>query len=211
MENLIGKDNFQKLLILYINKFTFKSVSWIDFKLTFNDFVEETLGAEQGGQIVKSVDWDGWVKTTGEPLIKLDFCIFIYFNLIDSKWTEIAENFATKFLKNHEISETEVLEFFSWHTNVKLVFISFLAKYPTNITDEVYINLRDKLKLHNGHNAEISYTWYQIALKRKQADVVPFVQQFLLTQGRMKYIKPVYIAYVVFDKHNALDFFDKHK
>jgi leukotriene-A4 hydrolase len=80
LEALIGKEDFQKLLVLYINKYTYKSVTWIDFKLTFTDFVSETY-SDKAEEILSKIDWEGWVKTTGEPLIKPEFCKYIISNI----------------------------------------------------------------------------------------------------------------------------------
>lgn len=73
LESILGKTNFQNLLRTYINKFAYKSVSWIDFKLTFQDFAIEIYGESQAQQTLSKIDWDNWVKTTGEPFIKQEF------------------------------------------------------------------------------------------------------------------------------------------
>ncbi len=80
------------------------------------------------------------------------------------------------------------------------------------MTDEVYQRLSKYLKLNElTYNAEVKYSWYRIALKAKQSDVVENVKKFLLSQGRMKYIRPVYYAWYPFQKQECLEFFDKNK
>ena len=87
----------------------------------------------------------------------------------------------------------------------------FLNSLKVDKDKEIYENLRDKLNLHAGHNVEVQYTWYRLALLGKNADVVPYVKNFLLNNGRMKYLKPVYLAFYEYNKEEALDFFNKNK
>jgi hypothetical protein len=107
---------------------------------------------------------------------------------------------------------TDAKEIFSnWHTNVKLVFLNFINERIEKVTDLVYENIRDILNLHAGYNVEVSYVWYQIGLKTKHEDVVEHVKKFLLCNGRMKYLKPLYFPWYHFQKEEALNFFDKNK
>lgn len=80
------------------------------------------------------------------------------------------------------------------------------------MTEEVYARLRDILKLNElKYNSEVKYTWLQIALKTKHEDALEETKKFLLSQGRMKYIRPVYYSWYPFQKEACLDFFDKNK
>jgi hypothetical protein len=101
--------------------------------------------------------------------------------------------------------------FDNWHTNVKLVFLNYINEKTERVHESVYESLRDTLKIHSGYNAEVSYVWYQIALKTNHDDVVDHVKEFLLRNGRMKYVKTLYFAWYHFQKNEALEFFDKNK
>ena len=132
---------------------------------------------------------------------------------LETKWEEIANNLAEKFLKGEEnlIGENEINEFKSWHTNVKLVFLSYMNQNISRVNEKVYELLRDKLNLHFGNNVEISYSWYQICLDLKKDDVIEYVQKFLLCNGRMKYIKPLYFKLYDYNRDLAVKFFAENK
>lgn len=79
------------------------------------------------------------------------------------------------------------------------------------INDKVYNLLKDKLNLHQGYNVEISYIWYQICLDLKQEDSIEYVKRFLLCNGRMRYINPLYTRFYQFKREEALKFFKENK
>jgi len=109
------------------------------------------------------------------------------------------------------ISEKEIDEFKSWHTNVKLVFLNYLGKNIDRISNNIYLTLRDKLQLHNGYNVEISHIWYEICMSLKKDDVIQYVKKFLSCNGRMKYIKPLYFKFYDHKREEALQFFKENK
>jgi hypothetical protein len=120
---------------------------------------------------------------------------------------------AEKFLKNDPnlITEEIINEFKSWHTNVKIVLLNYLEKNLKRINNEIYNCLREKLNLHFGYNVEISYQWYQICLDLKKEDSIEYIKKFLLCNGRMKYIKPLYFKLYAYDKEDAKNFFKENK
>lgn len=109
------------------------------------------------------------------------------------------------------ITDNEINEFKSWHTNVKVVFIDYLHKNKSKLTDSIYETIRDKLGLHQGYNAEIAFSWYQVCLDLKKEDALEHIKSFLLCNGRMKYIKPLYFKLYEFDRELALKFFEENK
>jgi len=78
LESLIGKENFQKVLIAYINKYSLKSVSHLEFRETFEENVKSLLG-EKAQKILEEIQWDKWIKTRGFPIIDLEFSNFNIF------------------------------------------------------------------------------------------------------------------------------------
>ena len=51
---------------------------------------------------------------------------------------------------------------------------------------------------------EVENLWYLLALNRKQKSIYPLVDNFLSRSGRMKFIRPMYIAYAALDRNIAL-------
>jgi hypothetical protein len=103
------------------------------------------------------------------------------------------------------------LEFKSWHTNVKLVFLNYLYTNLDRIDNNIYELLRDKLNLHNGYNVEVSAIWLEICLALKKSDIIEHVKNFLSCNGRMKYIRPIYFKFLEYDRNTAVEFFKEKK
>jgi leukotriene-A4 hydrolase len=201
LETLTGKAHFQKMLQSYIQAFSLKTVSNECFRHHFETYVKSNLGSE-ADKILADIDWDAWIKSPGQPVKTFDY---------PTKLKDEGEEFAKKILQGYKVTSDDFTTFKQWHTNVKLVCLNYLKGNNEKMNDDIYYNMRDTLQLHDGYNVEVSYVWYQIALKMKKDDVLEHVRKFLLSNGRMKYIIPVYLCYYHFRKEEALDLFDKNK
>jgi len=140
--------------------------------------------------------------------------IFItFFLLLATKSIQTAKDLAELFLKGDSslVSDKEVNEFKSWHTHVKLVFIDYLDKNQSRISDNVYEIIRDKLGLHSGYNVEVLFSWYQICLDLKKNDAIELIKKFLSCNGRIKYIKSLYFKFFSFNREEAVAFFKENK
>jgi leukotriene-A4 hydrolase len=71
--------------------------------------------------------------------------------------------------------------------------------------------LRDTLQLFSGQNAEVLNLWIQVGLLKKQQDILQYTRDFLASYGRMKYIRPIYVAYYTFNKDDCLKTFNANK
>ena len=92
-----------------------------------------------------------------------------------------------------------------------MVFLDYMDKNRSIISDTIYEIIRDKLGLHKGFNAEVSFSWYQICLDLKKEDALEHIKNFLLCNGRMKYIKPLYFKFYEYNREEALGFFKENK
>jgi leukotriene-A4 hydrolase len=207
--------NFQKILKIYLKKFEYKSISSGDYISTFNEELEKIYSKEESKEIQSKIDWEKWINLPGYPIEKIELSKYInfLFYFIESKWIDTANEFAELFLseKIDKIKESDIEEFMKWHTNVKIVFLNYLEKNINRINNDTYERLRDTLKLHNGHNVEISFTWYLICIQLCMRDVLPYVKKLLSCNGRMKYIKPLYFNLFNFDRNEAISYFEEYK
>jgi leukotriene-A4 hydrolase len=121
-----------------------------------------------------------------------------------------AKAFADAFISRNPPSDSKKT-FDSWHTNTKLIFLNNLLDRINEVSDEVYNNLRDSLQLYTKQNAEVLNLWIQVALLRKRTDIIQYAQDFLSKNGRMKYIRPIYVAFYIFNKDEAKKTFNANK
>lgn len=72
IENLIGKENFQKILRIYLAKYAYKSITYEDYLSTFNEELEKLYTKEESKNIQSKINWDKWVNLPGYPLEKIE-------------------------------------------------------------------------------------------------------------------------------------------
>ena len=81
----------------------------------------------------------------------------------------------------------------------------------SKVSEKVYTDLRDILKLHNNYNSEIKNLWYLLCLTTKHEDCIEHLKPFLQSFGRMKYIKPLYFEWFKYQPEQAEKFFNDNK
>ena len=118
---------------------------------------------------------------------------------------------------NGKISEDNLEKtaqtFKNFETFVKVVFLNLFINKIDQLDDKNYSILSKITNLNKNecNNPEIMYTWLQVALRKKDNDAVEPTKSFLSKQGRMKYIKPVFIVFYKFKKVECREFFNKFK
>ena len=202
IEKKIGQDNFKEAMQRYIKKYKYKSVDYTAFKEVLEEVIGEKFKKKQAKRIKSEIDWDQWLNEKGIPTYKNEFA---------SEFLKDAEKMAEDFLNEKEDDSSVLKIFKEWHTNVKLAFLNYLTEHKEKITDKIAQNLKKKLNLAEEYNAEIKYMWYILALYKKMEEEIPNVEKFLETHGRLKYIRPVYFAWIEKDFDQAKAYFDKVK
>ena len=202
MENLVGKDHFRNIMRIYIKEFRYKSVDYKAFKGVFEKYVNEKFDKNKAKNIIDNINWEKWLYEKGIPSYKNNFV---------SKLAEDAIKLAEDFLKGVENKDEALKIFKEWHTNVKLHFMNYLLEKKDNFDIEFVKKLKNELNLAECYNAEIKYMWYLLALDKNLEEEIPNVKKFLESIGRLKYIRPVYFAWMDKNFEQAKEFFDKNK
>jgi leukotriene-A4 hydrolase len=200
IEKLIGNDNFKEVMQRYIKKYQYKSVDHTAFKEVLEGLIKENYKKKQAKKIIAEIKWDKWLYEKGIPTYK---------NYFSSEYLKDAEKLAEDFINEKEDDFSVLKKFKDWHTNVKLAFLNYLLENKEKINETIAQNLKKKLNLAEDYNSEIKYMWYLLALDKKMDEEIPNIENFLQTHGRLKYIRPVYFAWMEKDFSQAKEFFEK--
>ena len=65
MHQMDSESDFQDFLGHYLKKYEYQSITFLETRLTFNEFVIKKYGKVKGQQIVDRIDWISWVQTPG--------------------------------------------------------------------------------------------------------------------------------------------------
>ena len=82
-----------------------------------------------------------------------------------------------------------------WSTQERQRFLGWRPASATNdrwLTDAQLADLESTLKLRQEGNAEVLFAWLQIAVAHRYQPAVPTLEHFLTTQGRRKFVLPLF-------------------
>ena len=196
-------DLFRKILRQYFTTFKYKSIKYEDFKEFFITKIKEEL-PEKSEEILDKIDWEKWVVAPGFPPVKNDFS-----NKYANEVNEAVDNFYKNNLPSN-FKET----FIKWRTLQKQYFLITIRETDKQL-DNTQVNiLSNVLNLKEGYNAEVNFGYFMSILLHAPnlaSDVKEALIAFLGKFGRLKYLRPLYIAFYKVDKEAALDTFEKYK
>ena len=202
LEEKVGEDIFREIMSKYIDTFKYKSVDWTDFKNVYEEYVLEKFNRRNARKILNVIDWNKWVTEKGFPSYKMEF---------KSKYTEEVDELINQFLEGNENPEEALKLFKDWHTNVKLTFLDEIKKNLDKFDENLILKIKDELNLVEEYNDDVKAIWYEITLEKGLDIEIENIQNFLLTHGRLKYLKPLYFGWIKLDLESAGAFFDDNK
>ncbi|KXN73514.1 leukotriene A-4 hydrol, partial [Conidiobolus coronatus NRRL 28638] len=185
LEQLLGgADIFEPYMMEYIQNFAHKTVTTQQWK----DHLYEYFKREHSDENIKlldSVDWNTWFFAPGMPIVK---------NNYDNTLGEICDNLSQRWdaaRHNKEFSEFKLEEYENLTIDQKVVFMERLTEleaFPHNVISA----LENIYNLGEVKNCEVKYRWQIVALIANYEPIYPKVAEFLVQQGRMKYVRPLY-------------------
>ena len=202
LESLVGKENFQLIIQIYIDKYKYQSIDYLSFKEIYENFILENTEGNDGKEILNSIDWVLWINSSGKPFAEFNF---------KSNLSDDAINLCDKILGGKGNLDDKKL-FVNWNNNVKLYFLKYLIKNYDEINGDIYNNIKNIFGFEKDYyNMEVMNLWFQLSLKVKAKDCINGVKKFVLESFRLKYIEPIYSFWFEFQPKEAKDFFEKNK
>src|SRR5262249_9099329 len=71
-------------------------------------------------------------------------------------------------------------------------WLHFLEELPEKLTPERMKELADAFKLTGRTNSEITFQWLLLSVQHKYEPAYPRLEEFLTSQGRRKFLTPLY-------------------
>ena len=172
LERRLGRESFDRFLYQYVQSFAFKAIT----TETFVDYAKQTLLIEHKDKLSEQelLEWvygqgmPAWfVPPTSASLTKVDLSLAV--------WESgcFACELSVKDWRVHH-----------WQY--------FLTQLPETISQARLIDLDDTFNLSRAGNAEIACDWFRVAIRNLYDPVLPYVETFLCTIGRGKFVRPLY-------------------
>jgi leukotriene-A4 hydrolase len=178
LQGRVGLTEFEEFARAYIAQFKF---GLIDSE-TFRDFFIGHFGAANAA--LKGLDWDFWFHAPGlpSPAPKFDD------TLCTASWS-----LADEWLSEQKApADPRCTEFAGWASSQRVVFLERLLANTSKMTTDMLSALDDAYGLTVTGNSEIRFRWHLLCLRSGGFFIAPHVLDFLSSQGRMKFTRPLY-------------------
>ena len=199
-----AKDDYFKIILRnYFNKYKYQSVDFPKFQKFLKEQLISKFGQAKGEDLFNEVDWDNWIKAPGFPIQKNNFT-----NALSTEGDSYIEKFF-----NSDLPSNFKSTFNSWHTYLKCYFLRAIFNSPrgSSLTQKQYKVLNEDLGLHTGYNAEVTFNFFTIMLKNNIISDLSKMDEFLGSNGRLRYLTPLYVGLAKINKSKAIEIFNKHK
>lgn len=168
-----GPEVFDDFLRSYLTKFSKKSLDTDEFKSYLLDYFKDNND-------LKKLDWNLWLNTAGMPPVIPDYdttmtkAITLLVNNLDNKnFTFSAEDVAA-------FTPHQVIHYLQ----------QLIEGQPLSV--EHLRAMGSAYKVDCNKNTEIMFRWLRLCVKSKDLDMLNKVLTFLNSNGRMKYVRPLY-------------------
>ncbi|PIE01952.1 MAG: hydrolase/aminopeptidase [Acidobacteria bacterium] len=168
LEEKIGREAFDEFVKKYINRFKFSSISTETFEAFFKHAYPE---------LSDEIKMDEWIRGTGLPHNAPVF---------QSARLDELNQAAEAFAKDQDAAIPGDLN----PTEMRV----YLSALPLLLNKAQCQTLERTLGLDQTGNSEIRCQWYLIAIASGYHKVLPEVEVFLAQVGRMKFVKPLFLA-----------------
>jgi leukotriene-A4 hydrolase len=185
LEMLVGQSTFLELVTAYLKKFAYGTVTSNEFKDFVIGFWKDTNA--DAYEKMKSFDWDSWLHVYGmPPLPTFDKCLAEESEGLAKQWMHFDQN----------DGEAPTLDISGWAANRTISFLDALLQEmgDSNLKLDTIEQMKLAYSFDKSKNAEILFRFCMIAVQSDDKAILPIVVRFITSQGRMKYIRPLYRA-----------------
>jgi leukotriene-A4 hydrolase len=151
LENQVMKtqDDFQHMLGAYLNNYRGQSVSYLDFRLYFNQWLRENYLPADAETAIEKVDWNAWVLTPGAIPAVLNF---------STPNATLFADLAIQYVQTQGrgASPTNYTDFVeTTNPNLKVIFLDKLVSLNSQVTPEIMLKIDSDLKITGDKNPEL--------------------------------------------------------
>ena len=183
LESLVGETMFQTFLRKYILAHMEASIITDELRYNWEDFIEENL--PEPNKILNAVDWDKWINEPGLPPIQFDFT-----TIQSNQSQDLADHYV---LLKGMFAPANYKVFNGYYSMLKVIFIERLASNP-KLNFGIIKRVDEDYNLTTSVDPEIKQRWFPMGIRAGYKPVMEPAHKFICSMGRLKYLKPIYLA-----------------
>lgn len=173
LDSVVGRDAMNTFLTDYFNHFAFQSIATEDFLV----YADEHLIAPHADQLSRA-DLEQWIFGPGLPAAAVLPAADV-FATIDTARSGFLDGALA----------AAAIDTATWSTQDWLYFLNNL---PEALSPEQLDALDTAFSLTAAGNNEIAHSWLRIAIRNNYQPAWPRLEEYLLTIGRNKLVRPLY-------------------
>ena len=191
LESLVGEDAFLEFTKAYIASFKYKTIASEEFRAFFNDHFRGTAEESKAS----TFDWDEWLYKPGMPPAAYD-------PNFDRTLAEDAETLAAGWLDfdSGKVADAPGAweDIASWSTGQRTWFLDVLLSAVEDrskpLSPKTIEAMNAMYHFSEQKNAEVLFRFLMLAVPTASpgSDILDIATRFITTQGRMKYVRPLY-------------------
>ena len=200
-----GRPQFEAFAAAYIQAFQKKTLTSADFRDFFLSYCE-------GKEIdASAIDWEAWLTNPGMPVVAAT-----YPDTLGASCTKLAERWMAE--KSESDRSFAAEDYAAKPTQLKIHFLeTLLARSLAADAPPMAVAALERMDalydLTSSKNAELRCRWQRLCIRHRAAFIVPHVVAFVVTVGRMKFVRPLYRELGEWPEHRqaAVDTFKEHR
>ena len=186
LESLVGAEQFREFLRYYINANFLTSITTIELRNTWEQWIEENYSAVETNQILAASNWEDWIFRSTLAPKPLDF---------STQQAADAQALAEAYIAlGGASSPSNYQDYFSFYSNLKVVFYDTLQAAGSQITLDLLAKIDADYDTTVDPDPEVKQRWLPMGLTLNYAPAYDAAHTWISSMGRCKYLTPVYVA-----------------
>lgn len=188
LEKTVGEEQFSGFIHAYFDHFKFSTVDTADFIKYLESYF---MGLDASiAEIIKGFDWDMWLNKPGlPPMPNFDRTLSAECERLANAWISVDYEMSTDGM-------SAALDISAWSSQQKTCFLDCLINKCTvrqrPLSLKTLGGIKNAYAFHQSRNSEILYRYCILAIEAEDVTILPVVIKFITTQGRMKFVRPLY-------------------
>jgi aminopeptidase N len=173
IEAAVGRETFDAFLRGYFDRHAFQSITTAQF---LDDFREHLVRGDK--QLEERLKVQEWLYQPGLPSNAV-----VPTSDVLARVEQDVQTFAAG------ASATTIKSSANWSTQE---WQHFLVTLPERLTPAQLADLDRTFHLSERRNAEVLFAWLRVAIRNHYTPAMPALERFLTSQGRRKFLRPLY-------------------
>ncbi|KAF4518317.1 hypothetical protein B566_EDAN009105 [Ephemera danica] len=181
LETLLGgPEAFDPFVKYYVKQFRGKTITTEQFKTCLYTFFADKKN------VLDSVDWQTWFFGTGMPPVipQYDTSLAEQCSKLAERWQSFSETDLSSMEKAPLLADLSSPQ--------KREFLHQLLLSDVTLSVVKLAKMRELYNMDNIRNSEVKFRWLRLCIKSKWEDRIPDALDFAVSQGRMKFVRPLF-------------------